>query len=59
MKANQCVICVCKLKQVQRKQSACGVVLGEDVMTMVVEPFIDHSLIMGLVVVYSLINSKM
>ncbi|CAL8130858.1 unnamed protein product [Prunus armeniaca] len=37
--------------EVKRKQSACGVVLGEDVLTMVVEPFIDHSLIVGLLVV--------
>ncbi|KAL9387615.1 hypothetical protein Peur_020739 [Populus x canadensis] len=51
--------CGALIAEVQRKQSACGVVLGEDVMTLVVEPFIDHSLIMGLVVVYSLINSKM
>ncbi|CAK7356448.1 unnamed protein product [Dovyalis caffra] len=47
------------IAEVKRKQSACGVVLGEDVLSMVVEPCIDHSLIMGLVLVYSLINSKM
>ncbi|KAG5248811.1 hypothetical protein OIU76_004497 [Salix suchowensis] len=47
------------IAEVKRKQSASGVVLGEDVMTLMVEPFIDHSLIMGLVVVYSLISSKM
>ncbi|XP_016648879.1 PREDICTED: protein LURP-one-related 11-like [Prunus mume] len=45
--------------EVKRKQSACGVVLGEDVLTMVVEPFVDHSLIVGLLVVYGLINRKM
>lgn len=47
------------LKQVKRKQSTCGVVLGEDVLTLVVEPFMDHSLIVGLLVVYGLINRKL
>ncbi|XAR51300.1 hypothetical protein NMG60_11005895 [Bertholletia excelsa] len=45
--------------EVKRKTSAGGVDLGDDVLTMVVEPNIDHSLVMGLVVVYSLINNKM
>ncbi|XVF86981.1 hypothetical protein PTKIN_Ptkin18bG0084100 [Pterospermum kingtungense] len=47
------------IAEVKRKQSRCGISLGEDVLTMVVEPHVDHSLVMGLVVVYSLINSKM
>ncbi|KAH1066322.1 hypothetical protein J1N35_031309 [Gossypium stocksii] len=47
------------MKQVKRKQSKSGVSLGEDVLTMVVETHIDHSLVMGLVVVYSLINGTM
>ncbi|XVF25288.1 hypothetical protein REPUB_Repub13aG0200400 [Reevesia pubescens] len=47
------------IAEVKRKQSQCGISLGEDVLTMVVEPHIDHSLIMGLIVVYSLINCKM
>lgn len=46
-------------EQVKRKTSKCGVVLGDDVLTMVVEPYIDHSLVMGLLVVYGLINHKM
>ncbi|PRQ51736.1 putative tubby-like domain-containing protein [Rosa chinensis] len=45
--------------EVKRKQSTCGVVLGEDVLTLVVEPFMDHSLIVGLLVVYGLINRKL
>ncbi|XP_050383885.1 protein LURP-one-related 11-like [Argentina anserina] len=45
--------------EAKRKQSTCGVVLGEDVLTLVVEPFIDHSLIVGLLVVYGLINHRL
>ncbi|KAE8124053.1 hypothetical protein FH972_018964 [Carpinus fangiana] len=45
--------------ELKRKKSTCGVDLGSDVLTMVVEPYIDHSLIMGVFVVYSLINCKM
>lgn len=43
----------------KRKVTASGVVLGEDVLTMVVEPNIDHSLIMGLVVVFGLMHHKL
>ncbi|TKY61154.1 LURP-one-related 11 [Spatholobus suberectus] len=45
--------------ELRRKKSSCGVDFGEDVLTMVVEPNIDLSLVMGLVVAYSLINSQM
>ncbi|KAI9119717.1 hypothetical protein K1719_009106 [Acacia pycnantha] len=45
--------------ELRRKKTSCGVELGEDVLSMVVEPNIDLSLIMGLVVAYCLINSKM
>ncbi|KAL3825063.1 hypothetical protein ACJIZ3_021092 [Penstemon smallii] len=45
--------------EVKRKITTSGVVLDEDVLTMVVEPHIDHSLIMGLVVVFGLINHKL
>lgn len=44
--------------ELRRKKSSCGVDLGDDVLTMVVEPNVDLSLIMGLVVAYSLINCK-
>ncbi|KAG4937945.1 hypothetical protein AAZX31_16G012300 [Glycine max] len=44
--------------ELRRKKSPCGVDLGDDVLTMVVEPNIDLSLIMGLVVAYNLINCK-
>lgn len=36
-----------------------GVVLGEDVLTMVVEAHIDHSVIVGLVVVFGLMHHKL
>ncbi|XP_075505277.1 protein LURP-one-related 11-like [Primulina tabacum] len=45
--------------EVKRKITNSGVVLGEDVLTMVVEPYEDHCLIMGLVVVFGLILRKM
>ncbi|KAH6821162.1 hypothetical protein C2S53_019677 [Perilla frutescens var. hirtella] len=45
--------------EVKRKITTNGVVLGEDVLTMVVEPHIDHSLIMGLVVVFGLMHHKL
>lgn len=45
--------------QLRRKKSTCGIDLGDDVFTMVVEPNIDLSQIMGVVVAYSLIKSKM
>lgn len=45
--------------EVKRKITTSGVVLGEDVLTMVVEPRVDHSLIMGLVVVFGLIHHKL
>ncbi|MCL7027862.1 hypothetical protein MKW94_015679 [Papaver nudicaule] len=47
---------VAELKQ---KQSSGGVVLGDDVMGLVVEPNVDHSFIMGLIVVHGLISHKM
>ncbi|KAI3891843.1 hypothetical protein MKW92_018238 [Papaver armeniacum] len=47
---------VAELKQ---KQSSGGVVLGDDVMGLVVEPNVDHSFIMGLIVVHGLVNGKM
>ncbi|WCJ39305.1 hypothetical protein M5689_020303 [Euphorbia peplus] len=47
------------IAEVKRKKSVSGVALGEDVLTMVVEPSTDHSLVMGLVVVYNLIISRM
>lgn len=42
--------------QVKRKQTSSGVALGDDVFSLVVEPNIDHSLIMGLVIVHGLMN---
>ncbi|XP_010932005.1 protein LURP-one-related 11-like [Elaeis guineensis] len=42
--------------QVQRKHTVSGVMLGEDVMTLAVEPNTERLLVMGLVVVCCLIN---
>ncbi|CAI9757736.1 unnamed protein product [Fraxinus pennsylvanica] len=45
--------------EVKRKITTSGVILGEDVWTMVVEPYMDHSLVMGLLVVFGLVNHKL
>ncbi|PIN06715.1 hypothetical protein CDL12_20727 [Handroanthus impetiginosus] len=45
--------------EVKRKITPSGVVLGEEVLKMVVEPNVDHSLIVGLVVVFGLIHHKL
>ncbi|KAG1338694.1 protein LURP-one-related 11-like [Cocos nucifera] len=45
--------------EVKRKQTTSGILLGDDVLTLMVEPYIDHSLIMGLVVVNGLMNHSM
>ncbi|XP_008801112.2 protein LURP-one-related 11-like [Phoenix dactylifera] len=45
--------------EVKRKQTTSGILLGDDVLTLMVEPNIDHSLIMGLVVVNGLMNHNM
>ncbi|KAI8569458.1 hypothetical protein RHMOL_Rhmol02G0281000 [Rhododendron molle] len=44
--------------QVKQKQLSSGVILGDDVLTMVVEPQIDHSLVMALVTVYGLMRER-
>jgi hypothetical protein len=45
--------------EVARKQTASGVVLGEDVLTLTVGPGADHLLVLGLVVVCGLISRAM
>ncbi|RLN33826.1 protein LURP-one-related 11-like [Panicum miliaceum] len=45
--------------EVRRKVTASGVALGEDVLSLVVEPGTDLSLVMGLVLVYGLMNRSM
>ncbi|KAG8374915.1 hypothetical protein BUALT_Bualt10G0045200 [Buddleja alternifolia] len=47
------------LAEAIQKQSSAGVVLGDDVLTLTVEPQADPSLIMALVTVYGLINNKL
>ncbi|VAH84207.1 unnamed protein product [Triticum turgidum subsp. durum] len=45
--------------EVVRKQTAAGVELGEDVLTLTVAPEADHLLVLGLVVVRGLINRSL
>ncbi|KAJ4832030.1 hypothetical protein Tsubulata_010279, partial [Turnera subulata] len=45
--------------EVKQKQSSQGIMLGNDVLTLIVEPNIDHSLVMAIVTVYGLMNHKM
>ncbi|KAM1208885.1 hypothetical protein ACFX2I_014557 [Malus domestica] len=45
--------------EAKRKQSSSGVVFGDDVLTLVVEPHVDHSFIMALVTVYGLIRNQL
>ncbi|THF97486.1 hypothetical protein TEA_029172 [Camellia sinensis var. sinensis] len=44
--------------EVTQKQLSSGVVLGDDVLSLVVEPQTDHSLVMALVTVYGLMTDK-
>jgi len=44
---------------VKRKVTASGVALGEDVLSLVVEPGTELSLVMGLVLVYGLMYRSM
>ncbi|XP_066385337.1 protein LURP-one-related 11-like [Miscanthus floridulus] len=45
--------------EVKRKTTAEGVALGADVLTLAMEPGVDRSVIMGLVLVHGLINRAM
>ncbi|KAK1353334.1 Tubby C-terminal-like domain-containing protein [Heracleum sosnowskyi] len=45
--------------EVKQKLSACGVTLGEDVLSLKVEPSVDQSFIMALVAVHGLLNNRM
>lgn len=48
------------MAEVKKKQSNVnGLDLGDDVLTMNVEPQVDHSFIMGIVIAYSLIKCKL
>ncbi|KAI3891842.1 hypothetical protein MKW92_018237 [Papaver armeniacum] len=47
------------IAELKQKRSSGGVLLGDDVMGLVVEPNVDHSFIMGLIVVRGLISHKM
>lgn len=45
--------------EVKRKQTASGIDLGNDVFTLSVEPEIDQSLIMAIIMVYGLIHRQL
>ncbi|CAH8359197.1 unnamed protein product [Eruca vesicaria subsp. sativa] len=48
------------MAEVNKKQSDIrGLEFGEDVLTMVVEPQVDHSFIMGIVIAYGLLKCKL
>ncbi|KAI3983640.1 hypothetical protein MKX01_042476 [Papaver californicum] len=47
-----------KGSELKQKQSSGGVVLGDNIMGLVVEPHVDHSFIMALIVVHGLVNGK-
>uniref|UniRef100_A0ACD5XFH9 Uncharacterized protein n=1 Tax=Avena sativa TaxID=4498 RepID=A0ACD5XFH9_AVESA len=47
------------MAEVARKQMAAGVVLGEDVLTLMVGQEVDHLLVLGLVVVCGLMNRSL
>lgn len=48
------------LAEVKKKRSGInGLELGDDVLTMMVEPQVDHSFVMGIVVAYSLLKCKL
>ncbi|XVF20082.1 hypothetical protein REPUB_Repub11eG0167700 [Reevesia pubescens] len=46
-------------KMVKQKQLCSGMVLGDDVLSLEVEPYIDHSLIVALVTIYGLMNRRL
>ncbi|KAJ4712086.1 Protein LURP-one-related like [Melia azedarach] len=45
--------------EARRKQSSSGVLLGDDVLTLVVEPHVDHSFVMALATVYGLMHRRL
>uniref|UniRef100_A0A0D9X2T6 Tubby C-terminal domain-containing protein n=1 Tax=Leersia perrieri TaxID=77586 RepID=A0A0D9X2T6_9ORYZ len=45
--------------EVKGKRTAGGVALGDDVLALTVEPSVDHTLVMGMVLVYGIINHTM
>ncbi|KAG6399309.1 hypothetical protein SASPL_140785 [Salvia splendens] len=47
------------LAEVIGKQTAGGVALGDDVLTLVVEPQVDQALVMALVITYAMLNKKL
>lgn len=52
-------LCLDLWMQAKPKQASSGVLLGDDVLALVVEPHMDHSLMMALLIVYGLIRRRM
>ncbi|KAJ9555244.1 hypothetical protein OSB04_009858 [Centaurea solstitialis] len=46
------------IAEIKQKQTTTGINLGNDVFTLTVQPNIDHSLIMAIIMVYGLINNQ-
>ncbi|KAI3822198.1 hypothetical protein L1987_09783 [Smallanthus sonchifolius] len=46
------------IAEIKQKQTTTGINFGDDVFTLTVQPHIDHSLIMAIVMVYGLINNQ-
>ncbi|XP_076921419.1 protein LURP-one-related 11-like [Bidens hawaiensis] len=46
------------IAEIKQKQTATGINFGDDVFTLTVQPHMDHSLIMAIVMVYGLINNQ-
>lgn len=46
------------IAQATRKQAASGIMLGDDVLSLVVQPGIDQTFVMGLIMMFSLIISR-
>ncbi|WCJ26238.1 hypothetical protein M5689_008071 [Euphorbia peplus] len=47
------------IAEVKQKKSARGIELGDDVLSLIVEPRIDHCFIIAILTVYGLINNKL
>jgi len=46
------------IAQAARKQATSGIMLGDDVLNLVVQPGVDQTFVMGLLIIFCQINSK-
>ncbi|KAI3716764.1 hypothetical protein L1987_67881 [Smallanthus sonchifolius] len=44
--------------EIKQKQTSTGIIFGNDVFTLTIQPHVDHSLIMAIVMVYGLIHNQ-